>query len=55
MSVVLAAAAYLPSAQCFALLPLVGAAGRTGSSSGATLDYDLDKQAVTIVANRSYR
>jgi hypothetical protein len=55
MSVVLACATYLPSAQCFALLPLAGAFSRTGSVAGATLDYDLDRQAVTVVASRSYR
>ena len=55
MSVVLAYAAYLPSAQCFALLPLVGGFRRTGSASGAVLDYDLERQAVTLVAQRPYR
>lgn len=55
MSVVLAHAAYLPKAQCFALLPLVGGLCRTGSSSGALLDYDLEREAVTVVAQRTYR
>ena len=55
MSVVLAHAAYLPTAQCFALLPLVGGFCRTGSTSGAVMDYDLDRQAVTVVAQRPYR
>lgn len=55
MSVVLAHAAYLPTAQCFALLPLVGGFSRTGSTSGAVLDYDLERQAVTVVAQRPYR
>jgi histone-lysine N-methyltransferase SETD3 len=54
MSVVLAHAAYLPSAQCFALLPLVGGVPRTGSAGGATLDYDAARQAVTLVAARPY-
>ncbi|KAL4445791.1 hypothetical protein ABPG77_008990 [Micractinium sp. CCAP 211/92] len=54
MSVVLAHAAYLPTAQCFALLPLVGGFSRTGSTSGAVLDYDLERQAVTVVAQRPY-
>ncbi|PRW58899.1 rubisco small subunit N-methyltransferase [Chlorella sorokiniana] len=54
MSVVLAYAAYLPSAQCFALLPLVGGFRRTGSAAGAVLDYDLERQAVTLVAQRPY-
>ncbi len=55
MTVVLAHAAYLPSAQCFALLPLVGGFRRTGSASGAVLDYDLERQAVTLVAQMPYR
>ena len=55
MSVVLAHAAYLPSAQCFALLPLVGGFARTGSAAGAQLDYDMERQAVTLVAQRGYR
>lgn len=54
MSVVLAHASYLPSAQCFALLPLVGGVTRTGSVSGAVLDYDLDRQSVTLVAQQNY-
>lgn len=54
MSVVLAYATYLPSAQCFALLPLAGGFTRTGSTGGAVLDYDLDKEAVTVVAQRAY-
>lgn len=55
MSLVLAHAAYLPSAQCFALLPLVGGLRRTGSAAGAALDYDTERQAVTLVAQRPYR
>lgn len=55
MSVVLMHAAYLPAAQCFAMLPLVGGFCRTGSSSGALLDYDLERGAVTVVAQRTYR
>ncbi|PSC76514.1 U3 small nucleolar ribonucleo MPP10 [Micractinium conductrix] len=54
MSVVLAKAAYLPTAQCFALLPLAGGFARTGSASGAVLDYDMDRQAVTLVVQRPY-
>lgn len=55
MSVVLAHAAYLPSAACFALLPLASHAPRTGAEAGASLDYDLQKERVTICATRSYR
>jgi histone-lysine N-methyltransferase SETD3 len=54
MSVILSAAAYLPSAQCFALLPLVGSIRRTGSAGGAVLDYDFDRQSVTLVTSRPY-
>lgn len=52
MAVVLAQAAYLPSAQCFALLPLVGGLARTGSSGGAVLDYDLERQAAVLTAGQ---
>eukprot|EP00887_Chlorella_sp_A99_P004667 scaffold4.g4667.t1 len=49
-SVVLAQAAFLPTAQCFALLPLVGGLARTGSAGGAILDYDEEKQAAVLTA-----
>lgn len=54
MSVVLATASYLPSAQCFALLPVIGALRRTGSAAGAVLDYDVDRQSVVLSATRPY-
>jgi protein-histidine N-methyltransferase len=54
MSVILATASYLPSAQCFAMLPILGALPRTGSSGGALLDYDLDKGAAVLTATRPY-
>ena len=54
MTVVLAHAAFLPSAQCFALLPLVGAAPRTGSAGGAQLDYDPESSSVVLRAARPY-
>ena len=54
MSVVLAQAAYLPAAQCFALLPLVGGIARTGSAAGALLDYDFDRQAAVLISTRPY-
>lgn len=40
-AVVLAHAIYLPSAQCFALLPYVSFMQRTGNDNGCTVDYDL--------------
>lgn len=55
MSIIFARAIYLPTAQCFALLPLLSAAAqRTGSAGGAVVDYDLDREAVTLVAARPY-
>lgn len=56
MSVVLAHAAFLPAAACFALLPLVSLGARTGNeASGAVLDYDLARERVTLTASRSTR
>ena len=56
MSVVLAHAAYLPSASCFALLPLVTLAPKTGNqATGAVLDYDLQREVVTLIAASSVR
>lgn len=40
-AVVLAHAIYLPSAQCFALLPYVSFMQRTGNDNGCTVDYDV--------------
>lgn len=54
MTVVLSHAIYLPSAECFALLPLLGNMSRTGSSAGAVIDYDFDLEAVTLTASQSY-
>ena len=56
MSVVLAHAAYLSSASCFALLPLVTLAPKTGNQAlGAALDYDLQREVVTLTAASSIR
>lgn len=54
-SVVVAHSLYLPSAECFALLPLASLMGRTGNSNGCTLDYDQEKKAVVVTATRPYR
>ena len=54
VSVVLARAAYLPAAGCFALLPLIGGAARTGSPDGASLDYEPDSGAAVLTAGRPY-
>ena len=56
MSVTVAAAAYLPAAGAFVLMPLASAGfARTGSSGGAQLDYDVAAGAVKLVATRPYR
>ena len=53
-AVILARSVYLPSAQCFALVPDVVDVER--SSKGACMvDFDLDQGAVTVVAKRSYK
>lgn len=55
MSVVLAHAAYLPSAQCFALLPVATLLPRTGQEDAAQLDFDLEAQTARLTAARAYR
>lgn len=54
MSVVFAHAAYLDAAQCFALLPLTTLLRRTGRDDAAILNFDVDRQATTLTANRLY-
>lgn len=53
--VVLAHACFLPSAECFALLPLASLMSRTGNENGCDLDYDADRKAVVVAATRPYR
>lgn len=55
VAVVIAHAVYLPSVQCFALLPVASTLQRTGSDTGAALDYDMDKGCVTLTAQRTIR
>lgn len=55
LATVVATAAYLPSAGCFALAPLLCAARRTGDEAGAELDYDAGREAVTLTAARLHR
>ena len=55
MSVVLAAAVYLPAASCFALVPLISSVRRSGRSEAAALDYDADRESVTVTAGADYR
>lgn len=54
MSVVLSSAIYLPSAQCFALLPIASSMRRTGSAGGATIDYEPETGSVIVRATRPY-
>lgn len=54
-SVVLAHAVYLPSANCFALLPVASLLGRTGAESGCALDYDPERQAAVVTTPRMLR
>ena len=56
VTVVTATAAYLPTAGCFALLPIVStAAARTGDvAAGASLDYDAATGAAVLTATRAY-
>lgn len=55
MSVVLSHAVYLPSAQCFALVPLIDGLRRSGDSAEAELDYDFERKSVTVTASRAYK
>ena len=55
VAVVVAHAAYLPSVECFALLPIASTLARTGAETGAALDYDIDNACVTLTAQRSVR
>jgi hypothetical protein len=54
-SVVLAHCTYLPTAECFALLPLGGLIRRTPASNGCDFDYDISRQAVTLVTSQPFR
>jgi histone-lysine N-methyltransferase SETD3 len=53
MSVVLSHAVYLPSVGCFALLPIIGDLEKTGSESGAVVDYDRESNMVTVTSSIS--
>jgi hypothetical protein len=50
-SVVIGVSCYLPSASCFALLPLLGSIERSGSGT-AVVDYDSERDAAVLVAMR---
>ncbi|GLC74385.1 hypothetical protein PLESTF_001507400 [Pleodorina starrii] len=54
-SVVVSHSLFLPSANCFALLPLASAMGRTGNGNGCDLDFDPQLNAVVVTAGRPYR
>jgi histone-lysine N-methyltransferase SETD3 len=53
--VVLACTTYLPSAECFALLPVAASMGLTGNDNGCSLDYDADSGTVKVITTRPYR
>lgn len=53
--VILAHCTYLPTAECFALLPYAGLLQRTTNGNGCDIDYDINRQAVTLVTTRPYR
>eukprot|EP00208_Stichococcus_sp_RCC1054_P004802 CAMPEP_0206140612 /NCGR_PEP_ID=MMETSP1473-20131121/10038_1 /ASSEMBLY_ACC=CAM_ASM_001109 /TAXON_ID=1461547 /ORGANISM="Stichococcus sp, Strain RCC1054" /LENGTH=455 /DNA_ID=CAMNT_0053534817 /DNA_START=485 /DNA_END=1852 /DNA_ORIENTATION=- len=55
MCVVLAHSVYLPSAECFAMVPALSGLRRSGSASAAVVDYDIPSESVTITASRTYR
>ena len=55
MSVVLAAAVYLPAARCFALVPLISSVRRSGRPEAAVLDYDAERESVTVTAGGDCR
>ncbi len=52
---VVAHALYLPSAQCFALLPLVSQLGRTGNGNGCSIDFDTERGCVVVRASLAIR
>eukprot|EP00798_Chlamydomonas_sp_ICE-L_P020004 gene20004-26717_t len=54
-AVIMAHAIYLPSASCFALLPVASLMARTGNENGCNLDYDTETQSVVITSPRTYR
>ncbi len=55
VAVVIAHAVYLPSVQCFSLLPVASTLQRTGADTGTDLDYDIDNGCVTLTAQRTLR
>lgn len=54
VAVVTATAAYLPAAGCFALLPVLSRARRSGAADAARLDYDEARGAAVLTAARAY-
>lgn len=54
-SVVVGRSCFLPSASCFALLPLAALMGRTGNNNGCDLDYSPEANGVVVRAGRPYR
>lgn len=55
LAAVVASAVYLPSAGCFALVPLASTLPRTGQDSGAALDYDSATGGIAVRASQPIR
>lgn len=53
--VVLACTSYLPSAECFALVPVACGMAHTGNDNGCNLDYDAESGTVKLTTTRPYR
>jgi len=53
--VVLACTSFLPSAECFALVPGACSMGHTGNDNGCSLDYDAESGTVKVITTRPYR
>lgn len=53
--VVLAHSTFLPSAECFALVPLLGWAKKTCAAGACGVDYDPERGSVIVVADRMVR
>lgn len=53
--VVVACSVYLPSAELFALIPVISLISRTGNNNGCDIDYDAEQQAVVVTTKRPFR
>ena len=55
VATVVASAVYLPSASCFAIVPLASTLPRTGQETGALLDYDASTGGIVVTSSQSIR